>query len=394
MARNRILYGLAVLACLIFSVCYVSTLSAVLLAAVAAYPLLAVIFTVIQMCCVKAEFSEKRIVAEKDTPFEISLDVRNGSVFPCVPLEMVCSLPDREQGVFSDKNIFASLSPLCKAKLQFPCRHIYRGCYSCEIKKISVVDPLRIIRLTKKTDVKATMVFLPRKMNLYELKKSAMGTSSSSSVSRLSAEKEDFSHVRDYRDGDNIQLVHWKLTAKQDEFMIKEFDSPDERHAVVLPDFGGNSGDRMLYIDTVIETAVAFVKVFMEHDISVSADIGQLSRRKVMHISNKAEFRQYFEFMSVVPADTEVCDFPSLVDGFIDDGELFMVLITDNLSDEVILRAKAAAERMKVFLAYVNLSGKPVADVFSKERFYFLNIRGAGEEALNSAVAEAMNTYG
>ncbi len=393
MAKNRVLYCLAVLASLIFSMCYTSTLSAVLLGTVLIYPVLAVVCTFIQLASVQAGFSEKRVVVDKDTPFEISVDVKNRSVFPCVPLELLCSLPDSEQGVFAEKRIFASLSPLCRAKLQFPCRHIYRGCYYCEIKKLSVVDPLRIIRFTKKLNVRMTAVFLPRKIRLYSMKEDKTGNSGVVWKKRSDG-KEDFSHVRDYRDGDNIQLVHWKLTAKQDEFMIKQFDSPDERHAVILPDFNGGENNKMLYADTVIETAVAFARAFLDREVNVSVDIGQLSRRKIMNIKGKAEFEQFFEFMSVVPADTKVCGFPTLIDSVDPDGELFMVLITDKLSDELMIRARAAAERLQVFVAYINLYDKSLNEEFKKENFYFLNIRGSGEKALNTAMEQILNTDG
>ena len=80
MAKNRVLYCLAVLASLIFSMCYTSTLSAVLLGTVLIYPVLAAVCTFIQLASVQAGFSEKRVVVDKDTPFEISVDVKNRSV--------------------------------------------------------------------------------------------------------------------------------------------------------------------------------------------------------------------------------------------------------------------------------------------------------------------------
>ena len=395
MAKNRVIYCIAVVACVIFSMCYTSTLSAILLAVVLIYPILAAVFTLVQLLSVKVGFIEKRVIVEKDTPFELSIGVKNQSILPCVPLELVCNLPDNEQEVMAEKRIFASLSPLCKARLQFPCRHLYRGCYYAEIKKMSVVDPLRIIRLSKKTDIGITMVFLPRKLKLQALGDNIIGSGGSVPDKNPAAEKEDLSHVRDDRDGDNIQLVHWKLTAKRDEFMIKQYDSLNERHAVVLPDFGGNNqSEPMLYADTVVETALAFVRIFVENKINVSFDLGQLSERKIMNVANEAEFEELYEFLSIIPADTKVCDYADLIDSVNPEEELFTVLITDRLSEEFMLRARAAAEHSAVFVAYINLRGGKVDDSIYGERFCFLDIRGTGETALNAAVEKALNTNG
>ena len=60
MRRNRVIYILAVIGCLVFSAVYRSRLSAVLLAAVAVYPVLALLLTAAGILCIKAEFNEER----------------------------------------------------------------------------------------------------------------------------------------------------------------------------------------------------------------------------------------------------------------------------------------------------------------------------------------------
>ncbi|MDE6031881.1 MAG: hypothetical protein K2G32_09705, partial [Oscillospiraceae bacterium] len=60
MRRNRVIYVLVVIACLIFSAAYRSRLSAVLLAAVIGYPVLALLLTAAALLCIKAEFTEER----------------------------------------------------------------------------------------------------------------------------------------------------------------------------------------------------------------------------------------------------------------------------------------------------------------------------------------------
>ncbi len=392
MVKNRIIYALLAAACLAFSIAYTSKISAVLLIMVLLYPIAAALATVLQLISVYADFDSEQLVFDKNTRFEFFVNVTNNSIFPCVPAELVCELPDVDTGRFNEKHVFVSLAPFGSAKLAVEGRHLYRGCYNCTIRKIAAVDPLRIIRFTKKVGKSCQMIFLPRKIELHDIVSSSVGEQSFSRPNPITSEKEDFSHVREYRDGDIIQLVHWKLTAKQDELMIKQFDSINDRRALVLCDMSCGEGDVLLTADTIIETAISFVKALLDTGVGVSADFGIASEGGVINVRNKGDFEQFFRLMSVLPAQNGREDLPSLIDSADKSTAAVMVIITSSLSDEVILRARALGEYCAVYLAYVNLASKQVDNSLYEDNFLFLNIRGSGEDALKLAAAMAQNS--
>ena len=380
MVKNRILYALAVLACLGFSMAYTSKVSAVMLIMTAAYPVIAVICTVIQAALFRAEFNEKRVVSEKDTLFEMFLNVKNGSIFPCVPAEIQCMLPDSDSGLFVEKRIFTTLPPLGSAKLSVNCRHIYRGSYSCRIKKISVYDPLRIIRISRKKSLEIIAVFLPRRLELDDVLKPTHGDQSYAQ-NVISAERDDFSHVRDYRDGDLYQMVHWKLTAKTDDIMIKQYDSLTEQRAAILCNWRGD-GDVLMRTDTVIETAIAFVSALLKKKVGSYVDY---EGESICKVSDLVEFERFYELMSVIPVNTNPEDFVSRIDQADLCGLSALVLITPELSDDIVARANAAAASCKVYLVYINLLCRPVPPTITEEKFAFLDVRAPGQDALDYA---------
>lgn len=389
MVKNRIIYALLAAACLAFSIAYTSKISAVLLIMVLLYPIAAALATVLQLISVFADFDSEQLVFDKNTRFEFFVNVTNYSIFPCVPAELVCEFPDIDTGRFNEKHVFVSLSPFGSAKLAVEGRHLYRGCYNCTIRKISAVDPLRIIRLSKKVDKSCQMVFLPRKIELRDIVSSSVGEQSFSRPNPITSEKEDFSHVREYRDGDIIQLVHWKLTAKQDELMIKQFDSINDRRALILCDMSCKEGDVLLTADTKIETAISFVKALLDTGVGVSADFGIASESGVINVRNMMDFEQFFRLMSVLPAQNGREDLLSLIDSADKSTAAVLVIITSSLSEEVVLRARALGEYCAVYLAYVNLLSKQVDNSLYEDNFLFLNIRGSGEDALKLAAAMA-----
>lgn len=385
MARNRIIYIIAALLSFAFAISYKEQVSAVILSAFLIYPLLAWLTTFILLKLVSADFSQNTLRTEKGTRFEISINVRNRSVLPCVPMELICGLPDEDSGLAAEKTIFVTLPPLGKAGLSMSCQNRYRGRYRFDIRKISVFDPLRIIRLTKKGKSELNAVFVPRRLEIPDI--DYLCERDSFAVKRQNSldSREDFSHVRDYIPGENVQLVHWKLTAKQDELMIKQFDDVFDRRALIL--CGINSGEKerdpLLCADTVIETAVAFAKAFLECGIPASVEFG-VTAESVCRVSNSAEFEEFFELMSVITPNGE--SFSADKDG----GEAVLVIVTAELTDEILSLANRAASVETVIVAYVNLSGKPTEISPETENFAFMNICGAGQEYLSEAFREAV----
>lgn len=395
MARNRVLYALLVVACVVFSMAYTSRISAMLLIAVLLYPVMALIFTLILLVSVKAEFGAKRIVIDKNEPFELAVTLKNRSILPCVPVEIHCHIPDREVGLFADKRVFASVSPLGRAGLSIGCVHKYRGSFECRIYSLSFVDPLRIIRLTKKQKSVLTTIFLPRKLPLEDILSTSSGEQSFSPKKPLTSEREDFSHVRDYRSGDIMQLVHWKLTAKQDELMIKQFDSVNDVRAAVLCDFNVYPGECnvMLRTDTVIETALAFIREAIGKGIYCVVETGELTENGSANVYDIPTFNRFFEYMSVIPPRFDAADFLYTFDSVDIDSVSAIIIVTTELSDELLSRARAAAKHTAVFYAYINLSLRELPDDFGGDQLMFLNIRRAGERGLKNA-AEQVNDGG
>lgn len=387
MAGSRVLYILLVILTVIFSMAYKSRLSAILLTVFLAYPFAAVIFAAIQLFLIKAEFADSRIVAEKNTSFEILTDIKNRSIFPCVPVEIVCFIPDERE--FSEKRIYSMLPPLKNARLSIKCKYKFRGCYSCNIKKISVADPLRIIRLTKKADSETLAVILPRKIELDDMIKISNTENSYTKENPISSAREDFSHVREYRSGDNIQMIHWKLTAKQDELMIKQFDSVNDRRALIICGSEGE-GDDPARIDTVIETAVAFSLKALKSGINSSVEYG--SKLKAF-ITNVPEFDNFYEMMTVLPPSPEPLDISLLLGKTNLEGLSVLVLITAELTGEIIAAAHSASRYCAVFLAFVNVTAAPVdTALYDSRDFMFLNISGTDANAIPNAVQKLRET--
>ncbi len=395
MARNRLIYLLILLASVIFSAAYHSNLATVLLVTVLLYPVAALIYTAISLIFIKAGFAESRSVNEKNTAFEVGLILRNRFIFGYAPLELICTLPDSDTGLFSEKRIFTAISPLGRCRLAVNAMHRYRGSYTAEIRRIAVYDPLKLIRLSKKISSRMNMIFLPRRIMLGSINAEGENDTNITPIPMRRGDKDDFSHVREYILGDIMQLVHWKLTAKQDSLMIKQYDETTDRRAVILCDFSGDSSPAMALrrSDGIVETAVAFCMATTISEINSTVDICAADRSLVFQINNQGEFEQFYNAMTVLPARIESLDLSTMLSGYSQTDVSALFLVTADLSASLIEQLDMIARNSTkpVLLAFINCTGisRELESSARESAFLFLNIKGENADALLAAIEEA-----
>lgn len=403
MTRNRIFYLLFLLGCVIFSAAYRSRISAVLLIAVIIYPLLALILTAVSLLTVSAGFTENRMVYRKNEQFELPLTIRNNFIFPYAPAELDCLIPDNDTGLFLHKQVYISVAPLKCMRIFVPCMHRYRGSYMAQILKLTVYDPLKIIRLSRKTNSAMQLVILPRRIPLDELGFIFGGEQGQLPEQRRGGDKEDLSHVREYMDGDIVQLIHWKLTAKLDEMMVKQYDTTGDRRSVLLCNFehkGITASTMIRQSDAVVEAAIAVAMSAANAGVKLLADMGAASDI-ISEINDSHSFERFYELMSVLPfgtpvPDTDMMQFPELIRSYSITDTSALFIITPTVDERIFAAAEDAAARVSgaVVLIYVNCSGKtelPVRD--ENSRFIFAETAAESDSSLSAASEQILSEF-
>ncbi len=383
MRKNRIIYVLFALCCLAFSIGYESRIASVIFTAVIVYPILAFSACLMSSRFIDAGFEGENLVYEKNTPFNILIYIKCGLFLPLAPVELWCNIPDKDIGLFSDKKIYAAVSPFSKCRISIAALHRYRGLYSASITKAAVYDPLRIIRISKKTDKRLSMTFLPRKLPLEDLSGNSGTEQSVSHAFTVAAEKNEFSHVREYISGDIIQMVHWKLTAKQDELMIKQFDETADKRAAVLCDFDFGSTapfGALRRADAIIEIAIAFVMSLVNEGIRCVVDFGEISGSFVSEIDDNAGFDRFYDLMSVMPSSLETSGLEFLISKYMYQNVSVIIMITGSLSEEIILMSEQAAVHFggTVILVSANNSSAELNQKAKNRKFLFIEISDLG----------------
>ena len=150
------------------------------------------------------------------------------------------------------------------------------GIINISLARITVYDILKLSRFrVKKSSIvydKEPVLVLPDPLDLSSVLSDYSDSGLDSEIYSDIKPGDDPSEIfaiRDYADGDRMSRIHWKLTAKQDKLMVKDYSLPLCDGCLLLTDtYTDNSKEisPKLY-DTVIETTVSLSSLMVNENM-------------------------------------------------------------------------------------------------------------------------------
>lgn len=213
---------------------------------------------------------------EKRTPVGFSAIISNACIIPFPYVEAELMLPD-EKGIGCAVKSFAmSLAPLSGCTVSRELSFSFRGEYSVGIKAISVCDCFRIIRLRIPCECCTELFVLPRKFELDPRPHTSDSELDTQQIIRQKgSDNTELSDIRSYLYGDSLKSIHWKLSSKSEELIVKDYSRNLGSSVCILCDLEphfASPGDSpppytplpeyaeiidMLSTDLVVETCIA-----------------------------------------------------------------------------------------------------------------------------------------
>lgn len=304
MTKYRLLYITLILAAVGLSMGYQSSLTTVVLYTVLILPVLSLILLVISRFAIHIDTVPKHIVVHKEQSFTTSVLMKNRFFVPLAPI--------RISGIFQGgdslpraKQIVVSVSPLNKIEVTFNGSIRCRGEYVIGTQSVELVDLLKLFRLTIRFKPSLEVIVIPRRLspasNLQE-----DSSSESVRVSPSFYENDTFSSVRKYREGDNLRHVHWKLSAKQDELVVRQMEQNISSGALIFFDLNGYGSSELedaAATDVILETALALVlKTISEGNTAfVIFNDPETQRPECIEISSGEEYEMLYGMCAVIP---------------------------------------------------------------------------------------------
>ncbi|AEE96933.1 DUF58 domain-containing protein [Mahella australiensis] len=190
---------------------------------------------------------DKQSVVVGDS-IQISMDIENPSF---LPIPYVAIGADLLSDMLAQKHISRHISLGPRHEVSFEdilqCGHY--GFYDMDSITLRVEDAFGIFAVNKRLASHLILRVYPKWYNLNRLSLSSyqqMGNISGKH--RIMEDFADIGGIRQYRDGDSIKRVHWKLSAKRDELLVKDFVFNSNTQVCVIidtykPDFESNTAE-------------------------------------------------------------------------------------------------------------------------------------------------------
>lgn len=265
---------------------------------------------------------------------------QNRTILPFSPIRIIFS-GDKE--VFKEKSYVSNtvhLLPKDHYNLQIPLTCLYWGTYNVGIKQVIFYDFLGLFRMRIKNKKPYTLRVYPRIIGLKHARITPAFMENYKHVHQLSkGNREIISDIRQYRYGDVARDIHWKLSSKYDDLLIKQFDDIKSNHITFILDLYPLKTKRNLKKIQVHDKMVEVATAIMNQCLHLNYPIDFITQEGQMNFTVAEEFQYAYEHIasvkfaateSIIPLFNKLTFTPSTA------GNMNVILVTHILNEELL----------------------------------------------------------
>lgn len=169
-------------------------------------------------------------------PFLLKIVVRNNSVVPLLNVWMNLAVENAFFGITGKHSLNIPAFVKQDNPVKYELLSEYLGVVSVDATEITVMDWFGFVRFHKKISLHKEYVIVPGERISVEPDYAAVayGMTEAEENPKKGFDFSEVTDVREYQPGDRLQNIHWKLSAKKDEIMVKERESLSSSRIMVL----------------------------------------------------------------------------------------------------------------------------------------------------------------
>lgn len=299
MLKNWIAYYLTLLASLVFALLYPGRTSSAFFYALLLMPLASLGLSALLLTGFRYVQQIDAMAAAKGDTVTYRITAGNRSLMMLPYVELFFYSADSALGRdFTSRKMAVLPHGKSNVTIQVACK--YKGLYEVGIKQIKFKDYLGLFTFHQSMGKLGDLVVYPRIVPVEAFPVMAGYTGESHASAGNSQERTDtVSDIRKYVNGDRLRSIHWKLSAKKDELMVKNFEQASGSCAELIIDASAiGSGMRGIeQEERLVECAVALSYYFARNSVSASLHFycGGLVRQRLNGIN---DFRLAYRMLS------------------------------------------------------------------------------------------------
>ncbi len=201
-------------------------------------------------------------VAKKGEVVPISIQIDNPTVFPVSRIKLSLTYKNSYSKQKYRKDYVVCVDANTKSSVICNLYSEYAGNLAVSLDYVRIYDYLKLLSLRKKKKTQLTIAILPAYYELPQILLASLHTgmveSDFYSMVKSGDDPSEVFSIREYREGDRQQRIHWKLSRKQNQLMIKEFSEPLNCSILLFVDLSIPTDiNRMIFMDSILECALS-----------------------------------------------------------------------------------------------------------------------------------------
>ena len=269
MTRRALYFLLAALAFLLAALSTGSQIYYLLLIAMVCVFLLSLIAVSTSVLTLRVGLKGVRKTVERGASVPLCATVRHDTILPVKTIALRLSVPD-ETGELGTIELDAPPFISRSYELQLPCPH--RGIYPIGVTDISVTDVFGLLNFKKKIDRCRFQVEVAPRARKLPAMPLGTGDIESNRMPRMTEDNASPADVRLWREGDALKKVHWKLSMRKRELMVRTYEESAKPDTLILLDLsplGLLRAHALTIEDAVCETGAAIARAQLEEGYPV-----------------------------------------------------------------------------------------------------------------------------
>lgn len=167
----------------------------------------------------------------------------------------------------SSRGIHMTVPPRATREYRFKVDLSHRGVYDVGIESVSISDLFGILVLKRAIGGRLARIEVVPAVRDEETLKIQASDMGSESVRAMDEDAAFPSDIRAWQDGDELKHVHWKLTMRRRELIVRTFEETARPDTLIVPDLSQTDGlpeERLTLEDIICEAALGSAKAQLE----------------------------------------------------------------------------------------------------------------------------------
>lgn len=325
------IYAVFWVLCLVFTQALQSSLSSVLFLFATILPYFNLAFVFIARNSVKVEIENSAAEVAKLEAVSFNVRVVNDSPLPLPFVEADVLVPNETSVRCQEKRMYLSVAPKAAYEVKDTVKFSYRGEYDMGVTNVFFYDFFKMFRLKLEIYQFNPVYVTPRRLNLEHITENAASdVNTESQKNQMGIDRAEMAGIRQYRMGDHMKTIHWKLSSKTEDLQVKEYAMNTGKTAYIFVDLAKNYNNEQdeLFADDINEycadgvVEIAIAAAMREVKAGNNCNLIWYDHRipggtQICHLESPDDLERNFKLFSTAglcDKDNEVAKLVALID--------------------------------------------------------------------------------